>query len=61
MSKQKKRDKAGRPPEGRQRMSVHVLPVTAGDIADLIDRENKAMNTQGKVIDHAISRLTKKG
>jgi hypothetical protein len=43
--------KAGRPEEGRVRMTVHVLPATADSINSLVDKTNSARNSQGKIID----------
>ncbi|MEY4483331.1 MAG: hypothetical protein RL693_783 [Verrucomicrobiota bacterium] len=42
---------AGRPNEGRVRLSVHVLPETAKAIISLVDKTDAERNTQGKVID----------
>jgi len=42
---------AGRPAEGRVKMTVHVLPRTARAIAALVDKTAATKNTQGKVID----------
>lgn len=42
---------AGRPKEGRIRLSIHVLPDTANEISKLVDKSDIKRNTQGKVID----------
>lgn len=41
----------GRPSEGRVKMTVHVLPLTADRINYLVDKTKAEQNTQGKVID----------
>lgn len=47
----KKKPIRGRPPESRVKMTVHVLPATAAAIQALVDKGNRALNTQGKVLD----------
>lgn len=42
---------SGRPAEGRVKMTVHVLPLTADRINYLVDKTKADQNTQGKVID----------
>ena len=42
---------SGRPSEGRVKMTVHVLPLTAERINYLVDKTKADQNTQGKVID----------
>lgn len=48
---EKNHSKPGRPPEGRVKLTIHVLPSTQERIASLVDRTKLAKNTLGKVID----------
>lgn len=47
---------SGRPSEGRIKMTIHVLPVTAKTINGAVDKTKPASNTQGKVIDRKFSK-----
>ena len=42
---------AGRPAEGRVKLTCYVLPLTAERINYLVDKTKAEANTQGKVID----------
>lgn len=42
---------AGRPNEGRVRLTVHVRADTATAINSLLNKNDRSSNTQGKVID----------
>jgi hypothetical protein len=42
---------AGRPNEGRVKMTIHVLPLAETRINFLRDKSNPAINTQGKVVE----------
>ena len=41
----------GRPNEGRVKMTIHVLPVTAKRITCLVDKKKRSHCTQGRVVD----------
>ena len=49
-----KRPHAGRPNEGRVKLTCYVLPETEKRIATATDKADPAMNTKGKVVDAAI-------
>lgn len=46
-----KKKKAGRPDENREKLTVYVQPATVKKIHKQVVKEDKNLNTLGKVID----------